>query len=91
MLFRSAAHVAGRNAIGVMLTGMGKDGAAAMREMHDTGAHTVAQNEASCVVFGMPKEAIAAGGVDDVLPLSEIGPHLLRQVAARGGATAHRV
>ena len=91
VLFRSAAHVAGRNAIGVMLTGMGKDGAAAMREMHDAGAHTVAQNEASCVVFGMPKEAIAAGGVDDVLPLSEIGPHLLRQVAARGGATAHRV
>ncbi|MCC7116644.1 MAG: chemotaxis response regulator protein-glutamate methylesterase [Burkholderiales bacterium] len=91
VLFRSAAQVAGRNAIGIMLTGMGKDGALAMREMHEAGAYTVAQDEASCVVFGMPKEAIATGGVDSVLPLAEIGPQLIRQVAARGGATSHRV
>ena len=67
--FKSAARVVGRkNAIGIMLTGMGADGAKAMREMRDAGAYCVAQDEASCVVFGMPREAIAAGAVQEVLP-----------------------
>jgi len=91
VLFESAARVAGRNALGVMLTGMGADGARAMRAMRDAGSWNICQDEASCVVFGMPKEAIATGGVDSVLPLAEIGPQLIRQVAARGGATSHRV
>ena len=68
VLFKSAARVVGPNAIGIMLTGMGADGAKAMREMRDAGAHCVAQDEASCVVFGMPREAIAAGAVQEVLP-----------------------
>ena len=72
VLFRSAARYAGPNAIGVIMTGMGDDGAAGMKEMFDAGAHTIAQDEASCVVFGMPKEAIKAGGVKRVLPLTNI-------------------
>ena len=77
VLFKSAASAIGRNAVGVMLTGMGADGARAMRELRDAGAWNVAQDEASCVVFGMPKEAIAAGAVHEVLPLSQIAPRLL--------------
>lgn len=77
VLFRSAARAAGRHAIGVIFTGMGKDGAAGMREMHDAGAYTIAQDEASCKVFGMPREAIAQGGVDRILPLQDIARHLL--------------
>ncbi len=73
VLFRSVAKFAGPNAIGVMLTGMGRDGAAAMLEMKRAGAGTYAQDEASCVVFGMPKEAIALGAVDHVLPLGQLG------------------
>ena len=84
VLFKSAARHAGPNAIGVMLTGMGKDGAAAMLEMKRAGAYNIAQDEASCVVFGMPREAIAAGAIDAVLPLSEIASHMLAQVAAAG-------
>ena len=72
VLFRSAANVAGANALGIILTGMGKDGVQGMLEMKQAGAYTIAQNEASCVVFGMPKEAIAAGGVCEVLALQEI-------------------
>lgn len=72
VLFRSAARFAGRNAIGVILTGMGDDGAAGMKELHDAGARTFAQDEKSCVVFGMPREAIKLGGVDHVLPLEQI-------------------
>ncbi len=62
--------ISGANAIGVMLTGMGKDGAAAMLEMKQAGAYNFAQDEASCVVFGMPREAIALGAVDEIVPLS---------------------
>jgi two-component system chemotaxis response regulator CheB len=72
VLMRSAAEAAGSNAVGVMLTGMGSDGAGGMKAMHDAGAPTIAQNEETCVVFGMPKMAIKAGGVDFVMPLSEI-------------------
>jgi two-component system chemotaxis response regulator CheB len=69
VLFRSAARYAGQNAVGVILTGMGDDGARGMLEMKQAGASTIAQDEATCVVFGMPKEAIKLGGVDRVLPL----------------------
>lgn len=72
VLFRSVAVNVGANALGVIMTGMGDDGARGLREMHDNGAHTIAQDEASCVVFGMPKEAIARGGVDEVLPLRQL-------------------
>jgi two-component system, chemotaxis family, protein-glutamate methylesterase/glutaminase len=77
VLFRSVAQYVGHNAVGIMLTGMGKDGAAAMLEMKHAGAWNIAQDEASCVVFGMPKEAIAAGGVDEVLPLDAIAGRVL--------------
>ena len=72
VLFRSAARYAGRNAVGVILTGMGDDGARGLREMKEAGAITIAQDEATCIVFGMPKEAIKLGGVDKVLPLTAI-------------------
>ena len=72
VLFHSVARFAGGNAVGVIMTGMGKDGAAGMLEMKKAGAHTVAQDEASCVVFGMPKEAIRLGGVDKVASLHDI-------------------
>jgi two-component system, chemotaxis family, protein-glutamate methylesterase/glutaminase len=75
-LFRSIARAAGAQAIGVMLTGMGGDGAEAMLEMSRSGAYTIAQDEASCVVFGMPRQAIAAGGVREIAPLSEIAGRL---------------
>jgi len=80
VLFRSAANFAGRNAVGVILTGMGKDGAACMREMKECGIATFAQDEESCVVFGMPKEAIALGGVDEVLPLSKIAKAVMTRI-----------
>ena len=82
VLFRSAAKQLGANAIGVMLTGMGKDGAAAMLEMKQAGAYNFAQDEASCVVFGMPREAIALGAVDEIVPL----PRMAERVLARLGA-----
>jgi two-component system chemotaxis response regulator CheB len=72
VLFRSAAECAGRDALAIILTGMGDDGARGMKALHDRGARTIAQDEQSCVVFGMPKEAIAMGGVDEVLPLSRV-------------------
>jgi two-component system, chemotaxis family, protein-glutamate methylesterase/glutaminase len=79
VLFRSVAKYAGKNTIGVILTGMGMDGAAGMLEMHRAGAYTVAQDENSCVVFGMPKEAIKSGGVSKVLPLDLIAQHVSLQ------------
>lgn len=81
VMFRSVAQFAGKNSLGVILTGMGNDGAAGMFEMKQAGAYTLAQDEDSCVVFGMPKEAIKAGGVDKILPLSEIPAAMLAQVS----------
>jgi two-component system chemotaxis response regulator CheB len=78
VLFSSVAKAAGRHAVGIIMTGMGSDGALGLQEMHDAGAHTVAQDEASCIVFGMPKEAIKLGAVDRVLPLHEMGREILR-------------
>jgi two-component system chemotaxis response regulator CheB len=89
-LFRSAARAAGPNAIGVMLTGMGADGAEAMRAMRDAGAFNVAQDEASCIVFGMPREAIAAGAVHEVLPLAAIAPRILERLRS-ANAIHHRL
>jgi two-component system chemotaxis response regulator CheB len=89
VLFRSAARVVGPNALGIMLTGMGGDGAKAMREMRDAGAFNLVQDEASCVVFGMPREAIAAGAADEVLPLGQIAPRLIERLRTAG--TLHRV
>ena len=80
VLFRSVARVAGANAIGVMLTGMGRDGADAMKAMREAGAYNLAQDEATCVVYGMPREAVAAGAVHEVLPLSRIAPALLARL-----------
>ncbi len=77
VMFRSVAQYAGSNSLGVILTGMGNDGAAGMLEIKKSGAYTIAQDEDSCVVFGMPKEAIKAGGVDKILPLSEIPTAIL--------------
>jgi two-component system, chemotaxis family, protein-glutamate methylesterase/glutaminase len=78
VLFRTAARYAGKNAIGVIMTGMGDDGARGLKEMQEAGAFTIAQDEASCVVFGMPKEAIRLGGVTRVLPLEQIAPAVLK-------------
>ena len=78
VLFRSVARYAGRNAVGVIMTGMGDDGARGMAEMKEAGADTIAQDEASCVVFGMPAEAIKHGGVDRVMPLGMIAREVLR-------------
>jgi two-component system, chemotaxis family, protein-glutamate methylesterase/glutaminase len=72
--------VAKNNAIGVILTGMGKDGAAGLKVLHDLGCKTYAQDQASCVVFGMPKEAIERGAVDEVLPLDEMTAHILEDL-----------
>jgi len=80
VLFKSVAQVAGANAVGVILTGMGADGASGMLEMKKAGARTIAQDESSCVVFGMPKEAIKLGGADKVLPLDQIAGELVRMM-----------
>ena len=79
VLFRSAAKVAGRNALGIIMTGMGDDGAAGLKEMRDAGAHTLAQDEASCVVYGMPKEAVKRGAVERSVPLTEIATEITRR------------
>jgi two-component system chemotaxis response regulator CheB len=83
VLFRSVAKCAGRNALGVIMTGMGDDGARGLLEMREAGARTVAQDEDSCVVFGMPKEAIKLGAAERVLPLSRIPEALM--AAGRSG------
>jgi two-component system chemotaxis response regulator CheB len=78
VLFRSAAECAGRDALAIMLTGMGDDGARGMKLLHDKGARTIAQNEATCVVFGMPAEAIKLGAVDEVLPIQLVAQAITR-------------
>jgi two-component system chemotaxis response regulator CheB len=83
VLFRSVAQCAGRNAIGAILTGMGDDGARGLLEMRRAGALTAAQDEASCVVFGMPREAIRLGATDEVLGLTQVAAWL-----TRAGSTA---
>jgi len=85
VLFRSAARYAGKNAIGIIMTGMGDDGASGMLELHEAGGYTIAQDEASCVVFGMPKEAIKLGAVDTVVSLQEIGDRMLKQIRVMEG------
>ncbi|TPW11744.1 MAG: two-component system chemotaxis family response regulator CheB, partial [Halothiobacillaceae bacterium] len=80
VLFRSVAQSAGANALGVILTGMGDDGAMGMKEMHDVGAHTIAQDEQSSVVWGMPGEAVKQGGVDEILPLTKIAQRVIKLV-----------
>ena len=78
VLFSSTARYAGKNAIGVIMTGMGDDGSRGMLEMHNAGAYTIAQNEETCVVFGMPQKAIKAGAVDNTLPLDLIAEDVIR-------------
>jgi two-component system chemotaxis response regulator CheB len=78
VLFRSVAQNVGPNAVGVILTGMGDDGARGLKEMHDAGAPTIAQDEASSVVWGMPGAAVKAGGVGDILPLSRVAEAIMR-------------
>ena len=79
VLFRSVAKAAGRNATGIIMTGMGDDGASGLKEMLDAGARTVAQDEASCVVYGMPKEAVKRGAVEKTVPLTAIAGEILRE------------
>jgi two-component system, chemotaxis family, protein-glutamate methylesterase/glutaminase len=91
VLFKSAARVVGPNALGIMLTGMGADGAKAMKEMRDAGSYNYAQDEASCVVFGMPREAINAGAAHEVLPLTQIAPKLIERLRSTAGMSMNRV
>lgn len=84
VLFESAAEIAGANAVGVIMTGMGNDGAAGMRQMYDAGATTFAQNEATCVVYGMPQEAVSAGGVSEELALEKLAEAVIRAVERSG-------
>ncbi|MFA6121982.1 MAG: chemotaxis response regulator protein-glutamate methylesterase [Sideroxydans sp.] len=80
VLFRSVANAVGKNAIGVMLTGMGKDGAHAMKEMRNAGSYNLAQDEASCVVFGMPREAIAVGAVHEIVGIQDMAHRVLSRL-----------
>jgi two-component system chemotaxis response regulator CheB len=91
VLFHSAARVVGPNALGIMLTGMGADGAKAMREMREAGAYNLCQDEASCVVFGMPREAIAHGAANEVLPLAQIAPRVIEHLRSTAGLSLNRV
>ncbi len=91
VLFKSAARVVGPNAFGIMLTGMGADGALAMKEMRDAGSYNLVQDEASCVVFGMPREAIASGAAHEVLPLSQIAGKLIERLRSTSGMSHSRV
>jgi len=88
VLFRSGARYAGKNAIGVIMTGMGDDGAKGMQEMRQAGASTLAQDEESCVVFGMPQEAIKLGCVDAILPLQKMAREIVRQSLSEAAASA---
>ena len=90
VLFRSVAVAAGRNAVGVIMTGMGDDGAQGLMEMKDAGAVTIAQDEATCVVFGMPREAIARGAADFVLPLEQIAPRAVELLKSEKSLGHHQ-
>jgi len=90
VLFKSAARAVGPNALGLMLTGMGADGATAMREMRDAGSYNFVQDEATCVVFGMPREAIAAGAAHEVLPLTHIASKLIERLRSTSGMSMTR-
>jgi two-component system chemotaxis response regulator CheB len=81
VLFQSVASAAGRNAVGVLLTGMGMDGAKGLLAMHEQGAHTIAEHESSCIVFGMPKEAIRLGAADEIVPLPGIPNAILQALS----------
>jgi len=89
VLFQSCARTLGSGAVGVILTGMGDDGAAGMLAMHSRGARTIAQDEQTCVVFGMPKAAIALGGVDSVLPLERIAHTMLNMAVGAFSPHSH--
>jgi two-component system chemotaxis response regulator CheB len=91
VLFKSAARVVGPNALGIMLTGMGADGASAMKEMRDAGSWNLVQNEATSVVFGMPREAIVAGAAHEVLPLNQIAPKLIERLRSTTGMAINRL
>ncbi len=91
VLFNSAAKVVGQNALGIMLTGMGADGARAMKAMRDAGSYNWVQDEATCVVFGMPREAIAAGAAHEVVPLNQIAPKLIERLRSTSGMSLNRV
>jgi two-component system, chemotaxis family, protein-glutamate methylesterase/glutaminase len=91
VLFNSAARVVGPNALGVMLTGMGGDGARAMRMMRDAGSYNLVQDEASCVVYGMPREAVAHGAANEVLPLQQIAGKLIERLRSTSGLSTSRV
>ena len=91
VLFKSAARIVGQNALGIMLTGMGADGAKAMKEMRDAGSYNLVQDEASCVVFGMPREAINAGAAHEVLPLGQIATKLVERLRSTSGMSTNRV
>ena len=91
VLFLSAARIVGPNALGVMLTGMGGDGATAMKVMRDAGSWNLAQDEESCVVFGMPKEAIAAGAVHEIVPLAAVASKLLDRLRSTAGLSTNRI
>lgn len=84
VLFRSVAKFAGKNALGIIMTGMGDDGASGITEMHETGAQTIAQDEASCVVYGMPNEAVKRGGIDKVISLLDIPKEITKFYEAEG-------
>src|SRR5262249_44357541 len=91
VLFASAAKVVGPNAFGIMLTGMGADGARAMKTMRDAGSYNVCQDDATCVVFGMPREALPAGDAHEVLPLQRIAPHVIERLRETSGIALTRV
>ena len=91
VLFKSVSASAGRNAYGIMLTGMGADGATAMREMRDAGSYNLVQDESTCIVFGMPREAIAHGAADEVLPLPQIAHALLTKLRGSSDQVHHRI
>jgi two-component system chemotaxis response regulator CheB len=84
VMMESVALAAGKNALGVLLTGMGKDGAKGMLDIRNHGGYTIAQDEASCIIYGMPKEAVALGAVDQTLALDKIGATLLEKIKLMG-------